>query len=105
MKKNIIVLFFLICLSSLSFGEPAEAASHKGKTNVEITFQSEQASVLQPPSKENLESLKKVGKLPSTGELIASIIWLLSGASVLIFLVGMISLRTVMSKNVWERLC
>ncbi|WP_348921153.1 hypothetical protein [Enterococcus rotai] len=105
MKKPVIVLFFLICLISLVFGKTTEAATRQEDTNIGITFSSDQKSAIEPPSKVTPGPPKSIGKLPSTGELITSVIWMLLGSSVLIFFVGIVSLRAVMSKNVWERVC
>lgn len=105
MKKGIIVLFFLTCFVSLFCGETTEASARKGETEVGIIFSEKQKEGIQPPNKITPNPSKPIGKLPSTGELITSVIWMLLGTSVLIFFVGMISLKAIMSNNLWERVC
>ena len=105
MKKGIIVLFFLTCFGSFFVAEPAQADVLRENTEVGITFSEKQKDTIQPPSKITPNTMKPVGKLPSTGELITSVIWILLGTSILIFFVGMISLKAVMSNNLWERVC
>lgn len=102
MRKSIIVLFFLMCAGSMFFGNTTEAATQR-KTDIGITFKEIKKDDIQPPNK--VGPIKPTGKLPSTGELITSVIWMLLGTSILIFFVGMISLKTIMSNKLWERVC
>lgn len=103
MRKSIIVLFFLMCVGSLFMGNSATEAVTQRETDVGIAFKKMEKDDVQPPN--NVGTMKPTGKLPSTGELITSVIWMLLGTTILIFFVGMISLKTIMSNNLWERVC
>lgn len=105
MKSKIYVLVFLICLGGAFFGGATKASAHS-VTDVGIEFDEATKESIEPPSKvDSIKPIKPMGRLPSTGELITSAIWMLLGTSVLIFFVGIISLKTVMSNKLWERVC
>ena len=109
MKKYGLIILFLIGVSGLIFNENVEAAEQVGKigtTEVGIRFQKADTledPIIEPPiiSPTPLETpniVKPGGRLPSTGELITSLIWIFLGLSILIIFVGVHSLRQVMIK-------
>ena len=109
MKKGINVLLFLTCLGGMFFFGTTEVRAAHPTTDVGIEFDKGSGSkgTIQPPAKADpIKPTKKpMGRLPSTGELVTTSIWMLLGTSLLIFFVGMVSLKTVMSNKLWERVC
>lgn len=106
MKKYSILIFFLTVSSALLFGSTSEAAVKLDNTEIGITFLKSTGDILEPPISpkpilpENdidpVPQLKNTSKLPSTGDLITSLIWTLLGFSVIIVFIGGLSLKKVM---------
>ncbi|WYJ96982.1 hypothetical protein DOK67_0001285 [Enterococcus sp. DIV0212c] len=102
MKKYIVLIFFLTTILGGEMWGTAEAVSKSDTTDLKITFFKSEAPTLKEPIIEGLYlpegnlSITHKGKLPSTGDLITSLIWTLIGCSVLIILVGVYSLKNIM---------
>lgn len=104
MKKYGLIIFFILGINLTFFNEKAEAAEKISDTELNITFDKDDA-VISPPIEtpsiipgEILTPVKNAGRLPSTGELITSVIWILVGLSILIVFIGVHSLKQVMIK-------
>lgn len=101
MKKYVVFILCLISISGLIYSSDVEAATKDDQTNVGISFvngageenTTETPTLLVP--EEVSPTVKLSGKLPSTGELITSIIWTFLGLSVMIIFVGAYSLKRV----------
>ena len=108
MKKYVLLLFFLIIGCGTLFGDRVEAISKIDQTDLTITFLQGESLKPEPPIiKEPTLSvgnaqIKNTGKLPSTGDLITSLIWTLLGFSIIIVFVGVYSLKNIMLKLSWE---
>lgn len=103
MKKYGLIILFLMGINGLFFSEKVEAADSISETELGIIFKQEDSLVdppiIDPPILspiENPKIVKPAGRLPSTGELITSVIWMFVGLSILIVIVGVHSLRRVM---------
>ena len=104
MKKYGLIILFILGINMAFFNEKAEAAEKSSGTELNITFSEEDVLINSPietPSiipGEILTPAKPVGRLPSTGELITSVIWMFMGLSILIVFIGVHSLKQVMIK-------
>lgn len=102
MKKYSVLLFFLTSVIGVVLAGSAETVNASDTTDVTITFFKSEVPLLQEPINNTLTlpesnlSATRIGKLPSTGDLITSLIWTLIGCSVLIVLVGVYSLKNIM---------
>lgn len=111
MKKYVVLLFFLTSIGSVVFGEVVDAADQLentviGITNIGVTFGSHE-DVNELPSTqfpvlpdEGGVAVPHSGNLPSTGDLITSIIWTLLGFSVLIVFIGVFSLKNIILETI-----
>ncbi|MBO0439049.1 hypothetical protein [Candidatus Enterococcus ikei] len=108
MKKYVVLLFFLIISCGILYGDKVEAASKMDQTNLSITFlqgaplKPEPPIIKEPTLLVGDTQIKSTGKLPSTGDLITSLIWTLLGFSIIIVFVGVYSLKNIMLKLSWE---
>lgn len=108
MKKLIFLLFVLVGMGSTLHTVRAEAVSQEDKSELTINFLKDESSVLAPPATQNSlpntnteilgDTIKPKGKLPSTGDLITSVIWTCTGTFVLIILIGLVSLKKYYTK-------
>jgi hypothetical protein len=103
MKKFLIGLFFLGIVNGVFAGTTVEATGKSVTTDVAIVFNDKpdpQPIVPKLPNP-NVPDIPKPspgykGNLPSTGDLITSLIWTLLGCAVLIMFVGIFSLKKIM---------
>jgi hypothetical protein len=118
MKKMTLALFIIIgCLTFYSDTVQAtnsdtaqETSNHRYfESEIGISFKSADPIKTSPSPivKEPLLPIegnppKSIGRLPSTGELITSLIWTLIGCSVFIVFIGVYSLKNIMMKLSWE---
>lgn len=109
MKKYVVLLFFLIIMGGLLFGEKVEAIEQFDTTPLNISFAREEPTKPKPPiiDEPTLPGTinpqpYRVGRLPSTGDLITSLIYTIIGFSFLLVVVGVFSLRNIMLKMTWE---
>ncbi|WP_348921582.1 hypothetical protein [Enterococcus rotai] len=109
MKKYSVQIFFLMLVISVMLMGSAETVNASNTTDLTITFFKNEVPLLQEPINNTLTlpetnlSVTRLGKLPSTGDLITSLIWTLTGCSVLIVLVGVYSLKNIMLTTTWKR--
>ena len=102
MKKYMLLLLFLMLamVGELAVGEKVVEAAET--TDLTITFFKSEFPMVEEPIKAHLTlpetslSATHSGRLPSTGDLISSLIWTLLGCSVLIILIGVYSLKNIM---------
>lgn len=111
MKKYVALLLFALIGSSCFFGETSKAMEHNDKSDVSITFVGTDKETLPPPgTKDPFEPQhtfpdvipSHVGSLPSTGELVTSVIWLLLGLSLFIVCLSVFSFKKIIGQTVWE---
>lgn len=108
MKKYVVLLFFLIIGCGTFYGDKVDAVSKIDQTNLNITFLKDEPLKPEPPIIKEIAlpvgdaQIKSTGKLPSTGDLITSLIWTLLGFSIIIVFVGVYSLKNIMMKLSWE---
>lgn len=104
MKKYLFLLLCAFFLGSTLNSEVAQATDEIGRTDLGITFAAEPSILPKPPIVKDpivpIEGIKSkpIGRLPSTGDLITSLIWTLLGFSLLIVFVGVYSLKNIMLK-------
>ncbi|ALS36780.1 hypothetical protein ABID30_002024 [Enterococcus rotai] len=103
MKKFILGLFFLVIVNGLFVGTTAEATIKSEATDVGVMFNNKkvQQPIVPKLPDTNVPYIPKPspsfkGNLPSTGDLITSLIWTLLGCAVLIMFVGVFSLKNIM---------
>lgn len=107
-KKYNKYIYLLLIVGFICIGGKAEATSVPPdisdrttlNNNVGITFIKEEKPIVEPPIIQKPIGVTPVdrGKLPSTGELITSLIWMLTGFSLLIVCLGIHSLKRMMLK-------
>jgi len=117
MKKVTLALLLIIgCLTFYSDTTQAtssdtihEANNGYFDTEIGISFKSADPnkpspspSIKEPTIPIDINPPKSVGRLPSTGELITSLIWTLIGCAVFIVLIGVYSVKNIMMKLSWE---
>ncbi|MBP2097247.1 hypothetical protein [Enterococcus rivorum] len=116
MKKYITLLFFLVIIFAVGGSVSVEATESlttlNDPTSVGITLVKDDTvtpPAPKPPVKDDVpllgttaEIAKPGRRLPSTGELITSLIWIILGLSMLIVVVGVFSLRNIMQNLAWE---
>lgn len=106
MKRNLVWLGLIICLGGLFVSETAVAIEKFDSTSLNISFASQEPTPPKPPMIEEPEipaqNPSRVGKLPSTGDLINSLIYTIIGCSFLLVVVGVLCLRNIMSRMAWE---
>ncbi|EOH96654.1 hypothetical protein UAW_01819 [Enterococcus haemoperoxidus ATCC BAA-382] len=108
MKRNGVILLIFVMVSCFLYSEKVEAIDKlDSTTDVSITFLKDEdnlllPSILQPPLRQGEVTTNSHGKLPSTGDLITSVIWVLLGFSLLIVLVGVYCLKSIMAKMTWK---
>ncbi|WP_086314963.1 hypothetical protein A5821_002519 [Enterococcus sp. 7F3_DIV0205] len=107
MKKYSIIILCLMGMSSFLFCTNVQAMERSDQTNVGISFLKEEMSLnptkpVVPSSGETFPLVKPSGKLPSTGELVTSVMMTFIGLSLVIIFVGIYSLRRVMISSAWE---
>lgn len=108
MQKKIVVkincLLVLFSIMVLFTVNPVVEAS-KDETNVGITFEQSketQNPEVKPPLIDGGENRPSQTMLPRTGELLTSIIVLLIGISIFIFSLGILVIRQLYQKTIWE---
>ncbi|EOH96675.1 hypothetical protein UAW_01840 [Enterococcus haemoperoxidus ATCC BAA-382] len=105
MKKNIFLLLLFVIGGCCFFGKTVEATQSDATTDVMITLPKEEVPlelppISQPPLLNDVATSPiSQGKLPSTGDLITSIIWTLLGCSLLIIFIGVYSLKHVFNSK------
>ena len=107
LNKYKIVIVLLSIISVFYFEGSAEAANADDSRStvvneVGISFFEEDIQPITPKLPSVIPDtpimLKPSGRLPSTGELITSLIWMLTGFSILVVFIGIISLKKMMLK-------
>ncbi len=105
MKKYFFLIVFFVIGGCCFSEKPVEATQSNATTDVMITFSKEEVPIelppiSQPPLLNNVAAPpSSQGKLPSTGDLITSIIWTLLGCSLLIIFIGVYSLKYVFNSK------
>ncbi|EOH96638.1 hypothetical protein UAW_01803 [Enterococcus haemoperoxidus ATCC BAA-382] len=101
MKKFVMGLLFFMITSGLFSGKIAEAKTNFDGTDVGISFtvsdlaEPEQPLLIPEEPFPSIPNPKPIGRLPSTGGLITSLILTLIGFSLLIIFIGVFSLRNI----------
>ncbi|WP_430602801.1 hypothetical protein IGJ02_000107 [Enterococcus sp. DIV0724b] len=102
MKKFVVGLLFFMIISGMYSGKIAEAKTNFDGTDVGISFtvndldKPEQPSLIPEEQFPSIPNPKPIGRLPSTGGLITSLILTLMGFSLLIIFIGVFSLKNIM---------
>ncbi|WP_375180057.1 hypothetical protein [Enterococcus rotai] len=108
MKKYVVLLFFLIVGFGALYADKVEAASKADETELGITFLKgenvePEIPIIKAPTLPIVDApIQRSGKLPSTGDLITSLIWTILGCSIIIIFVGVYSLKNIMLRLSWE---
>lgn len=111
MKKYVVLFLLALIGSNCFFGVTSQAMEHNNKSDLSITFvETDKETLLPQGEKDPFEpqhTFPEViqsysGSLPSTGELVTSVIWLLLGLSLFIVCLSVFSFKKIIGQAVWE---